>query len=194
MTEILTELDRSLFLLLNGKLAHPVLDPVMTFITTQENWYPVLLGLWIAMLIWGGRRGRIAAVALVVAVAATDQVTSSILKPLFRRVRPCNAFAPWQVRLLVDRSKAFSFPSAHAANSFAMATIVGWRFRKYAPYAFAVAVAVAYSRVYVGVHYPFDTVAGALVGMVLGRLSLTLVVSIADWWKRRHKPLGDVLS
>ena len=194
MTEVLAEIDRALFALLNGTLTHPVLDTVMTFITTQENWYPVLLGLWIALLIWGGRRGRIAAAALVVAVAATDQMTCSVLKPLFHRVRPCNALAPEEVRLLVDRSKAFSFPSAHAANSFAMATVVGWRFRKYAPYAFAVALAVAYSRVYVGVHYPFDSIAGALVGMVLGQLSIKLVVSIADWWKKKRTRVHDVLS
>lgn len=191
---MLAGIDRSLFVLLNGRLTHPVLDSIMIFITTQENWYPVLLGLWIALIIWGGRRGRIAAAALVVAVAATDQVTCSILKPIFRRIRPCNALAPEQVRLLVDRSRAFSFPSAHAANSFAMATVVGWRFRKYAPYAFAIALAVAYSRVYVGVHYPFDSIAGALIGTVLGHLSIRLVVSIADWWRKRRAPVRDVLS
>ena len=75
-----------------------------------------------------------------------------------------------------------------------MATVVGWRFRKYAPYAFAVALAVAYSRVYVGLHYPFDVVAGALIGMALGQLSIKLVASIADWWKKRRASVRDVLS
>lgn len=194
MREILTEIDGALFELLNKQLTHPVLDSAMTFITTQENWYPILLGIWIAMIIWGGKRGRIAAAALVVAVAAADQVTCSIMKPLFRRARPCNALAPWQLRLLVDRSRAFSFPSAHAANSFAIATVVGWRFRRYAPYAFLIALAVAYSRIYVGVHYPLDAVVGALVGMLMGKLSIGLIVSVTDWWKKRKRRQLDVLS
>lgn len=194
MTATLTDIDRALFAVLNGKLTHPVLDHVMTFITTQENWYPALLGLWIALLIWGGRRGRIAAIALVIAVAATDQVACSLMKPLFRRVRPCTALPPEHVRLLVERSRAFSFPSAHAANSFAMAAVVGWRFRRYAVYAFAVAAAVAYSRVYVGVHYPFDVIAGAVVGLVLGNLSIRLVAAVADWWKKKRTTVRDVLS
>ena len=194
MIDALVQMDRALFALINGRLTHPLLDPVMVFVTTQENWYPILLGLWIALLIWGGRRGRLAAIALVVAVAATDQVTCSVLKPLFKRIRPCNALPAEHVHLLVERSKAFSFPSAHAANSFAMATIAGWRFRKYAAYPFAVAAVVAYSRVYVGVHYPFDAVGGVIVGLIMGQISIKLVVAIADWWRKRQAKVQDVLS
>jgi len=166
----LVGVDRALFSLLNGDWTHPILDVVVPFVTTQENWYPVLVGLWVALIIWGGRRGRIAAALLVVAVALSDQITCSLLKPLIGRVRPCNALPADQVRLLVGRSGAYSFPSAHASNSFAMATVVCWRFPRVAPVAFTVAGLVAYSRVYVGVHYPLDVLAGALLGIVVGRV------------------------
>jgi len=184
MINQLVAIDRVLFTLLNAKLTHPVLDSVMPFVTEQENWYPVLVGLWLAMIIWGGRRGRMAAVALVIAVALTDQISCSIIKPLVGRVRPCNALSPAQCRLLIGRSSAMSFPSAHAANSFAMATVASWRFSRFAPVFYVFAVAVAYSRIYVGVHYPLDVLAGAVLGALLGRLAIWLVVEGRRRWDR----------
>jgi len=150
----------------------------------------VLAGLWLALIIWGGRRGRMAAVALVIAIALTDQICCSVLKPLVGRIRPCNALPPEQCRLLVGRSSAMSFPSAHAANSFAMATVASWKLSRFAPLLFLVAAAVAYSRVYVGVHYPFDVIAGAIIGALLGRLAIWLVETVTDrcsrWWEIRN--------
>ena len=187
MINQLVAIDTALFVFLNSKLTHPVLDSVMPFITHQENWYPVLIGLWLALIIWGGRRGRMAAVALVIAIALTDQISCSVIKPLVERVRPCNALSPTQCRLLVGRSSAWSFPSAHAANSFAMATVVSWRLGRFAPLFYLIAAAVAYSRVYVGVHYPLDALGGAVLGALLGHLSIRLVVVVwrrcEKWWR-----------
>jgi len=176
------DFDRELFLLINGALHHPILDTVMRAITTQKNWYPVLGGLAVALLIWGGRRGRLAVAMLVIAVAITDQITCSVLKPLIGRVRPCNALPPGSFRLLDGVTATFSFPSAHAANSFAMATVVSWRFPAFAIVAFLIAAAVAYSRVYVGVHYPFDSLAGAFLGVLTGRFAIWIVVALGRRW------------
>jgi undecaprenyl-diphosphatase len=183
ITQVL-DIDAALFIFLNTQLTHPFLDAVMPFITHQENWYPVLAGLWLALMIWGGRQGRMAAVALVIAIALTDQITCSIIKPVVGRLRPCNALSPEQCRLLVGRSSAMSFPSAHAANSFAMATVASWRLNRFAPLLFLFAVAVAYSRVYVGVHYPLDTIAGAIIGALVGRFAIWLVVAVVRRWDR----------
>jgi hypothetical protein len=65
-----------------------MLDRVMVAVTTQDYWTPVLAGLWLALVIWGGRKGRMAAAMLVVAVALSDQITCSVLKPLVARARP----------------------------------------------------------------------------------------------------------
>ncbi len=178
MAEGLLHLDRALFVLVNGRLTSPLLDKVMPFVTTQEHWYPVLLGIWIAMIVWGGRRGRIAAVLLILAVALGDQISCSLLKPLFGRIRPCNALPPDQVRLLVGGSKAFSFPSAHAANSFAMAATVSWGMPRLSFPAFLIAALVAYSRVYVGVHYPLDVVGGAVLGLLIGEVLVAIGRSV----------------
>jgi membrane-associated phospholipid phosphatase len=124
-----------------------------------------------------------------VAIGIADQTSISLLKPLVGRIRPCNALLPDQVRLLVRCSKAFSFPSAHAANSFAMATVIAWRFPRIAALGFAVAFVVAYSRVYVGVHYPLDAIGGAVVGLVAGRLAVWIVVRISSALRAR-RPLS----
>lgn len=183
----LTALDTRAFEIVNGKLHHPVLDVVMPFLTTQTNWYPILGGIAIALIVWGGKRGRMAAAMLVIAVALADQVSCSLLKPIFGRARPPLALPADHVRLLVHRSEAFSFPSAHAANSFAMASVVAWRLKRLAPVAYAIAAVVAYSRVYVGLHYPLDVLGGAVVGIAAGRVAIWIVVAAVRWWGGRAR-------
>jgi undecaprenyl-diphosphatase len=186
MIDQLVAIDQSFFTFLNGIAYCPVLDAIMPAVTRQENWYPLLGGLWIALLIWGGRRGRMAGIMLIITIALADQLSSAALKPLVRRVRPCNALPLDEIRLLVRRSGAFSFPSSHASNSFGMATVLAWRWPRLAMLFFAVAILVAYSRVYVGVHYPMDVLAGAALGVMCGRAAIWIVVAARRWWERRN--------
>ncbi len=183
----LEALDIALFRFLNTSVWHPVVDPIMVAVTSQDRWYAVLLGGWLAMIIWGGRRGRLAAAMVVLAVALSDQLSSGFLKPLIGRTRPCNALPLDEIRLLVRRSKAFSFPSSHAANSFSMATVLAWRYPRFIAFIFFIAVVIAYSRVYVGVHYPFDSVVGAVLGLICGKVAILVVRSTDQWWCERRK-------
>ncbi len=121
---------------------------------------------------------------LVVAVALSDQITCSVLKPLVARVRPSNALPEGAFRLLVGKSSAFSFPSAHAANSAAVATVVSWRWPRFAALAFALAALIAYSRVYVGLHYPGDVVGGAVLGIMCGRGAIWMVAASVRAFER----------
>ena len=183
----LEALDIALFRFLNTSVWHPVVDPLMVAVTSQDRWYAVLLGAWLAMIIWGGRRGRLAAAMVILAVALSDQLSSGFLKPLVGRIRPCNALPLEEIRLLVGRSKAFSFPSSHAANSFSMATVIAWRYPRFGALIFFIAVLIAYSRVYVGVHYPFDSVVGAVLGLVCGKVAILVVRSTDQWWCERRR-------
>ncbi len=103
---------------------------------------------------------------LVVAVAAADQLSSFVIKPIVGRLRPCHALEG--VRLLVDCGSGKSFPSSHAVNMFAVATVLAYAYRRrlWAFYSFA--GLIAFSRVYVGVHYPSDVLGGACVGVLVG--------------------------
>ncbi|MBN1466137.1 phosphatase PAP2 family protein, partial [candidate division KSB1 bacterium] len=120
--DFMQRIDTSLFFFINDDLANPFLDWLMPMITTQQNWYPFFL-IIIGMLLWkGGRQGRIVVLLLIPLIVLSDQISSSILKPLFDRVRPCQAFeALGRVNMLIGLKTSPSFPSSHAANSFAAA-------------------------------------------------------------------------
>lgn len=121
------------------------------------------------------RRERLALVlALAVAVAASDFVGARLLRPLFGRTRPCFALPPGTFRSLVASSDVGSFPSLHASNFFALAVVARAARRSLGLAALAVAVAVSASRVYVGVHWPTDVLAGAAWGTLCAAGALTL--------------------
>ncbi len=173
MPEFLQSIDTALFLFFNRDLANPLFDVLMPFITNKENWYPVWL-IAIVLLIWkGGKRGRWAVLIVLLAAAVTDPLVIRILKPFFQRIRPCNAVE--EVHLIVRKSRAYSMPSAHAANFFAAATVFSYFYRKYQWIFWTVATLVAYSRIAVGVHYPFDVLVGALVGVVVSILWILIL-------------------
>jgi undecaprenyl-diphosphatase len=107
-----------------------------------------------------------------VAVAVADW-TSMAIKALVGRPRPPLRYP--EPKTLVPLPHDGSFPSGHAATSFAAATILSFAFPRFAPAVLILASAVAFSRVYVGVHYPLDVIGGAALG-VLVATALRLLV------------------
>jgi len=118
--------------------------------------------------------GWLVAVSVVAAVAASDALCFYVLKPLVERYRPCHELSGLYTP--AGCGGPWSMPSNHAANAFAAATIVTFFFPRAGPFAFLFAVGVAVSRPVLGVHYPTDIIAGALVGTVLG-----IVIWLITW-------------
>jgi len=171
MLDTFLRFDTYLFHVLNGTIANPVFDIVMPFVTDVRNFYPVYVLLFVVLLWKGGRTGRWCAAALALTVLISDPLNSRVIKEMVMRIRPCATLS--DVRLLVPCGAGKSFPSSHAVNNFAAAAVIGYYFRKYAPIAYLVASVVAFSRIYVGVHYPADVIGGALIG--------TLVAAAVVW-------------
>jgi undecaprenyl-diphosphatase len=158
----LYSIDNAVFYFFNRTIANPVTDALMPFITNEKHWSLPIAVIWMGLVLFGGKKGRITALLVAVILLFTDQIVNSVIKPLVGRERPC--FTLDHVRLLIPQPHSRSFPSSHAANISAMAALFTVRYRKYAGLYIATALLICISRMTVGVHYPSDVVSGALAG------------------------------
>ncbi len=184
MIEIAQKIDRDLFILINQTWANPFFDLVMPPLTDwNKHWAGLSLAgfLWILLFWKGGRRGRVLALLLIPLITMTDQMTSAIVKPFFHRPRPCHENGTFieQLRLLVPCGSGYSFPSSHAVNNFALATFLGYYYRRWAWAYLLYASLMGFSRIVVGVHYPLDVAAGAFFGIACALLLIGAWVKVS---------------
>ncbi len=174
MLKPLIEFDRYVFLLINQKGIFSYGDLVFPWVRQAQHWY----FLYFILLIFGYVVFRKNffwwLLFLIVTICFSDQFSSSIIKPLFGRLRPCADPQFYsQVRLLVGcPSASYSFTSSHAMNHFAAALFFFRSFKPslkiYSYLFFAWAGMICYGQIYVGVHFPLDIFIGALLGLGLG--------------------------
>lgn len=170
--DFLLNLDLQMFRAVNYGMANPIMDFIMPIITREKFLLPVYI-LGLVLLAWkGGRKGRIVAIVLVVGAIISDQLSSNLIKDLVGRLRPCQNLV--DLRLLVPCGSGKSFPSSHSVNNFAAAIVLMHYYRKYTAVFLVVASIVAFSRIYVGVHYPLDVLGGAIIGSLIGMLVVLL--------------------
>ena len=168
------DIDQDLFQQINGVWHHPILDSILPWTRHSNNWVPLYLILlaWMGYQI-GWKTWKWLLLAFI-NVGVTDQVSSSIFKPFFHRLRPCNDPALMgKIRLLLDHcSGGFSFTSSHAANHFGLAMFIfiswGGAKQRFTRYFFVWAGLIAFAQVYVGVHYPLDILGGTIIGLISG--------------------------
>lgn len=169
--------DKWLFSKINSSWINPVFDLILPYMRDSNCWMPLYLFLFVFVVINFKSRGWWWILFFVCTVAMTDMTSSRPIKEEFERLRPCaDPDFYFQVRLLVKQcSGGYSFTSSHAANHFGMATFFFLTFRnffkKWAWIAFLWAGIIAYSQVYVGVHYPLDVAGGAVIGILGGGLT-----------------------
>lgn len=174
MLQLIERADRWLFIRVNSDLANPFFDSLFPFFRYGLNWAPLYLFLAVFALLNFGSRGLWWILFFVSTVALTDLTGNYLFKHTFQRIRPCgDPDFFMHVRLLVKHcSTGYSFISNHAANHFGLATFFFFTTRRllgsWAWVAYVWAFLVAYSQVYVGIHYPFDVLGGAVVGFVFG--------------------------
>lgn len=186
MLNFIQNIDKILFLALNRDVANPLFDKVMPFITDLDNWLVPILLIWLYLMIFGGKKGRIAGIGLIFLITLSDQLSSTLFKPWVHRMRPCHPdFFIDGGRFLIGMKRSMSFPSSHAANMGAMATFFSVKYPRTRLIVIIIALLVSYSRIYVGVHYVTDVLAGLLLGIGCGWFILKAETWIARKWESR---------
>lgn len=185
MNEYLINLDTEIFLLLNS-YHNEYFDMVMRMISGKLTWGLMYLAIIYSIYRnFGARTTAIMLVMTALAVTAADQVSASMIRPLATRLRPANPDNPISELVHIVggyRGGAYGFPSCHAANTFATATIMSLLFRRwrFSLFIYIWAIANCYSRIYLGVHYPGDLLAGLLVGCFCGGMAYLASFLMAD--------------
>jgi len=149
-----------------AKTEIPLVDHTLLPLTRAATRSKLWLAIAVVLAASGGRFGRRAALRGLLSVGATSILVNLPAKFIARRARPSIKGVP-QARRLAHLPTSYSFPSGHSASAFAFATGVSQELPILAAPMYALASGVAYSRVYAGVHYPGDVIAGAAVGSAL---------------------------
>ena len=170
MLEKILSLDTQLFIYLNG-LGSERYDGFWLIITSQVNWIPFFLLLfYIIYTKLGLKKAGYLLLFIAVLVLVTDQVTN-LVKYSVQRARPCNNPDINTIIRIVQSRSSFSFFSGHAANTMAVATFLYFIFKKQFKYfglLFLWPLIFAYSRIYLGLHYPLDILSGYVFGFFIG--------------------------
>ena len=180
-------MDRELFLFLNG-LHTKWLDPLMMLFTQTQFWVPLYLFLIYLIFKNFGNEGWFVLAGVVVTILLADQITSSLMKPFFARLRPSHEPSLTGLVHMVDgyAGGRYGFASSHAANTFGTAWFIWKLFRgryRWIGLMFVWCTLMTYTRVYLGVHYPGDVIVGALVGIGSGAIGWQLYQALRKKFK-----------
>jgi len=190
MLEHIQQIDQSLFFFINDGLSNPFFDWLMPYLRNRFFWIPLYAFLVIFLVRNYQKRGWFLVFSLLMTFGIADYTSSSILKPAFERLRPCNdPEIQAEVNTLIACGSGVSLPSSHASKHFAIAffliTVLYCTWKPSGPLAFLWAAAVSFAQVYSGVHYPADILLGAILGTCIGygiaTALLTTIHSFKQW-------------
>ena len=175
MLEHIENIDREITIIINN-LSHDYLDYIMIFLSNKYVWIPLYIYLIFLLWKYDKKNFTINIVLCSGSVIVADFITSSIMKPYFERLRPCQNNSMLDlINIVSGCGKKFSFASSHASTTFSLATIFFYITRGDIKLLFLWSLLIGYSRIYLGVHYFLDVIIGFLVGfltsMVIYRIS-----------------------
>ena len=178
--QFLQQLDGNILLWIQQYIRQPFLTEFFTHFTYLGN--HGIIQILIALLFLIPKKTRKAGIICIMGLLGTLLFTNLILKNMVARIRPYEVIPG--LELLIEKQKDFSFPSGHSAASFIIAEIIYHCFHGWSGIvALVLAALMAFSRLYVGVHYPSDVLAGALLGLLIGYGAGKLY----EYWERERE-------
>ena len=176
MVDQLISLDQAAFLAINQGLSNAFFDWLMPILRNPYTWAPLYLFIIIFSIRNYRKTGLLIVLFILITFGIADALSSSVIKKSVQRIRPCNDIEfKDEVTVRVRCGSGYSFTSSHAANHFAISTVlilIFYRRWKHILWlALLWAVCVSFAQVYVGVHYPLDILGGAILGAVIGCLT-----------------------
>ncbi len=209
----LPQLDQQLFNLINHGLNSSALDVFMALLSSWPIWRPFVFIAGALALVFGGFKARALVCCALLTILVADTGVANAIKHLANRPRPYQAMAGVRVvRLQKTHPRSLSvthpavvtlsslpskkrdnrsFPSGHATNNFAFATVLAWVYRRRGWLYFIVATLVAWSRVYVGDHYPLDVIGAAAIG---AGVAVFMMVILEFLWRKYSAKLFPALA
>ena len=175
--QFVENIDFSILYWIQENLRCAFLDVVLPFLTTLCNNGEIWIACGIALLFF--KKYRRYGIFLLVALLLGSLIGNEIIKPLVARVRPCNAVSLLP-DMLVKVPSSYSFPSGHTVSSVVGATVLTRANKKFGFAAIPVAALIAFSRLYVFVHFPSDVLVGAILGFAIGFACVTFGNKLFD--------------
>jgi undecaprenyl-diphosphatase len=180
MLEKIIGFDKKVFVFLNG-LGSESFDGLWLIITNQLCWTPLFLLVFYLLHKKIGWKNLFIVLGFIAVLILVCDQTANLFKHSFQRLRPCNDPEIKDIIRVVKSSPSFSFFSGHATNSMATTVFVFCIFKKYYKYAFLLflfPLIFAYSRIYLGLHFPTDILTGYAFGILYGFLLRKLFLSL----------------
>lgn len=170
MITFLNNLDQTILFFIQTNFHFPILDKIMVLFSTAGD-KGVIWILLSFLLLMNKKTRSIGMVTLGVLILSTI-MGEGIFKHIFQRPRPYANFP--SISLLIDKSSAYSFPSGHTTSSFAVAYVINKYLKRFAPWVWMSAITIAFSRIYLFMHYPSDILAGMILGLLCGKVTTCL--------------------
>lgn len=173
MMEVMHEFDKWLLLLINSH-HNSFWDSVMWFSSGITNWFPVYIFLFLLLIFTYKKQSWLLILLILPLILVSDQLSSTLIKEWAQRLRPSHEPGLENLLHYVNgyRGGLYGFVSSHASNFCAGATyltLTAAKKIKWLPWLlFPIVLLVIYSRMYLGVHYPSDIIAGGVLGVLLG--------------------------
>lgn len=168
MLQGLEKIDLNILNFIHSTTQNTIFDKVMPYITFLGNMGMVWIVISILLIL--NKKCRHVGLMCLSALLLATILGEGILKHIIQRPRPF--FAEPAINLLIKRPLSYSFPSGHTTSSFAVAGIIFATLKKYRIYAVLLAAMIAFSRLYLFVHYPSDILAGILLGLLCSKVVL----------------------